>query len=141
LIFYLDASVCVSLLTRESGTDRTVRWRESHSSEPLAASLWVHAEVASALSTKVRMGSLSVAERSDALTAWAMLRAGMHNIEIDADAFTAAADMLARHELGLRAGDALHLAIAAAHGCTLVTLDERMAKAAPEVGVPVAEVG
>jgi predicted nucleic acid-binding protein len=83
------------------------------------------------------MGSLTPAERADALATWTMLRGGMRNIEVDAEAFTAAADMLARHELGLRAGDALHLAVVASAGCTLVTLDERMAKAAPELGVPV----
>ena len=57
-----------------------------------------------------------------------------------ADAFDLAASYAARHDLALRAGDALHLAVASAHGLTLVTLDERMAKAAPELGVPVAEI-
>jgi predicted nucleic acid-binding protein len=37
--------------------------------------------------------------------------------------------------LGLRAGDALHLAVCAEHGATLCTLDQRLAEAAPSVGV------
>ena len=40
-----------------------------------------------------------------------------------------------RHELGLRVGDALHLAVCADHGATLCTLDRRLAEAAPALGV------
>jgi predicted nucleic acid-binding protein len=38
------------------------------------------------------------------------------------------------------AGDSLHLAVAAAHAAILVTLDIRLADAAREIGVRVAEV-
>jgi predicted nucleic acid-binding protein len=37
--------------------------------------------------------------------------------------------------LGLRAGDALHLAIASQHGATVYTLDQRIAEAGPALGV------
>jgi predicted nucleic acid-binding protein len=37
--------------------------------------------------------------------------------------------------LGLRAGDALHLAICADHGATLCTLDRRLNEAGPVLGV------
>ena len=40
-----------------------------------------------------------------------------------------------RHAIGLRAGDALHLAICADHGATLCTLDRRLGDAGPLVGV------
>ena len=36
---------------------------------------------------------------------------------------------------GLRAGDALHLAICADHGATLCTLDRRLSEAGPALGV------
>ncbi|MEA2999271.1 MAG: hypothetical protein QOK17_1104 [Sphingomonadales bacterium] len=55
-------------------------------------------------------------------------------------AFDGATASAARHALGLRAGDTLHLALAPAHGCKLVTLDQRLAKAAVELSVPVAEM-
>ena len=48
----------------------------------------------------------------------------------------AAARMTDQHALGLRAGDALHLAIAADHGATVQTLDRRIAEAAPTLGIP-----
>ncbi len=137
---YLDASFCVALLTPEGGTARVSSWLEAHRDEPLAISLWVHVEVASAFSMKMRIGSLNEEERAAALTGWMSMRQACRTFGIPAGNFTAAAQMVERAHLNLRAGDALHLAIAVAHGCTLVTLDERMAKAAPELGVPVAAI-
>ena len=58
---YLDASCCVATLTPESGTARASLWLDAHRAEPLAISLWVHVEVASALAMKVRIGSLNEA--------------------------------------------------------------------------------
>ena len=39
------------------------------------------------------------------------------------------------HGLGVRAGDALHLAAASDHGAILHTLDARLAEAGPAIGV------
>jgi predicted nucleic acid-binding protein len=50
--------------------------------------------------------------------------------------FRAAASFVDHHALGLRAGDALHLASASEHGATVCTLDRRLAEAGPAVGVP-----
>jgi predicted nucleic acid-binding protein len=38
--------------------------------------------------------------------------------------------------LGLRGGDALHLAVSHAHGLTLATLDKRLAEAGIQLGAP-----
>lgn len=48
----------------------------------------------------------------------------------------AAARIVDQYALGLRGGDALHLAICADYGATLCTLDERLLQAAPALGVP-----
>jgi hypothetical protein len=50
--------------------------------------------------------------------------------------FRTAAKFIDQHSLGLRAGDALHLAVVADHGAVLHTLDLRLAKAGPVLGVP-----
>ena len=50
--------------------------------------------------------------------------------------FRAAAKFVDQHGLGLRAGDALHLATASEHGATVHTLDLRLAEAGPALGVP-----
>ena len=50
--------------------------------------------------------------------------------------FRAAAKFVDQHTLGLRAGDALHLATASEHGSTVHTLDQCLANAGPVLGVP-----
>ena len=49
--------------------------------------------------------------------------------------FRTAARFADQHALGLRAGDALHLAICEDHGATLCTLDRRLGEAGPALGV------
>jgi predicted nucleic acid-binding protein len=116
------------------------RWLQARHDAPLATSLWVHAEVASAVSMKVRMRSLAPDERTEVMQAWDALRSGMQRLDVDESTFMAAAEMAGRPEIALRAADALHLAVARAYGCTLVTLDRRMANAAPQLGLGVAEI-
>ena len=54
--------------------------------------------------------------------------------------FRTAARFADQHALGLRAGDALHLAICADTGATLCTLDRRLSEAGPALGVKTALV-
>ena len=49
--------------------------------------------------------------------------------------FHTAARFADQYALGLRAGDALHLAVCADHGATLCTLDRRLGEAGPAIGV------
>ncbi|WP_353781729.1 PIN domain-containing protein, partial [Brevundimonas sp.] len=44
---------------------------------------------------------------------------------------------LVKNDVRLRAPDALHLALAARHGCSLATLDEDMATVATDIGLTV----
>jgi len=46
-----------------------------------------------------------------------------------------AAAFVDQQKLGLRAGDALHLAVAASHGASVHTLDRRLAEAGPALGI------
>jgi predicted nucleic acid-binding protein len=50
--------------------------------------------------------------------------------------FRTAAKLADQHALGLRTGDALHLATASEHSATVYTLDRRLAEAGPARGVP-----
>jgi len=49
--------------------------------------------------------------------------------------FRTAARFADQHAIGLRAGDALHLAICADHGATLYTLDRRLGEAGLVLGM------
>jgi len=63
------------------------------------------------------------------------LRGHFQFIEIaDAD-FSVATELLNDWRGGLRAGDALHLALARRQGCTLLSLDERFVQAGAQAGI------
>jgi uncharacterized protein len=96
------------------------------------------AEVASALSRLVRMAVLTAADASARLADFDAWRAAM-SLPVDLGASDArlAYIYVRRFDLGLRAPDALHLAIARRLDATLVTLDRRLAAAATELGVTV----
>jgi predicted nucleic acid-binding protein len=51
--------------------------------------------------------------------------------------FRTAARFVEQHMLGLRAGDALHLAVCAERGATLCTLDRRLSDAGSALGVKI----
>lgn len=88
--------------------------------------------------TAVSTGALTLDRRAAALAAWNQLRGdSLLTLAIIDDHFEIAARFADQHELDLRAGDALHLAIAAGGGHHLVTLDLRLADAAPRLGIPV----
>lgn len=138
---YIDTSALVAALARESGSERIWNWLASQAEGEVAISPWVVSELSSALSIKIRSGALTVEQRAQIFANWhQLLEDGLLTLPINAAHFEAAARFADRHELGLRAADALHLAVAADAGCTLVTLDQIMAAAAPHVGVPVEAV-
>ncbi len=59
---------------------------------------------------------------------------------MERSAFHLAATYADRHPLGLRAGDALHLAIASSRGAVLCTLDKRLMRSASEAGIDVQHI-
>jgi uncharacterized protein len=142
LIRYLDTSAVVSALVREPRSSGRVRaWLRGQDEDTLAISPWVATELSSALSIKVRDGELTIDQRADVMGEWRRMReTSLQILPIGERTFERAADFVARHELGLGAADALHLAVVSISGCTLVTLDERMAAAARKLGIPVTEV-
>ena len=136
MILYLDTSVLVAALTHEAETARMQRWLGEQEPELLAISDWVTAEFSSVLSIKLRSGQIEMQHRADALAAFiAMSAENFSRLPISGAQFRTAARFADQHALGLRAGDALHLAICAAHGATLCTLDRRLGEAGSALGV------
>ncbi|RYY23771.1 MAG: PIN domain-containing protein [Sphingomonadales bacterium] len=137
-MFYLDASAAVAAITQEAHSDRIWRWLGDNADAPILCSGWTTTEVSSALSIKVRTGAFSLEDRLSAWNSWRRFRdASLADIAVLPDHFETAARFCDRPELGLRAGDALHIAIAESGGLTLVTFDTTMARAALELGIPV----
>jgi uncharacterized protein len=136
LTLYLDTSLLVAALTNEAETARAQTWLSEQAADSLAISEWVTTEFSSALSVKLRSGQIEPGHRAEALAMFTRLTADSFAVlPISGSQFRTAARFADQYALGLRAGDALHLAICADHGATLCTLDRRLGAAGPALGV------
>ena len=134
-MFYIDTSVLVAALTQEARTTRMQQWLAEQSADQLTTSDWTIAEFSSALSLKMRTGQVQFEGRNRSLTAFSrIISESFVLLSISTFHFRAAARLTDHFSLNLRAGDALHLAVAMEHGATLCTLDQRLAAAGPELG-------
>jgi predicted nucleic acid-binding protein len=134
LNLYLDTSLIVAAVTREPATDRIQDWLSQQDSASLLISDWTVTEFASALSIKLRTGQVSIEDRARIAGLFTQLRIeSFTTVPVTRSHFVAAARFADNYVLGLRSGDALHIAIAAEHGATICTLDKRMAEAALEL--------
>ncbi len=135
-MIYLDTSVLGALFFREPGAVELVSRLET-ANDVLAVSAWTLTEMASVASIKERTGQTTASGRAAALAAFHRFVAeSMTLTEIDPADFRTAAVLLDAPSLTLRAGDALHLAIARRLRAGLLTLDRRQANAAQHYGVP-----
>ena len=134
---YLDTSLLVSTVTaNEIASVRAKAWFDRQDAGDLVISEWVVAEFSAALSIKLRTGTLAAAQRARALAIFSgMVEQSLKVLPVENSQFRVAARLCDQFALGLRAGDALHLAIALDHGATLCTLDRRLAEAAGPLGV------
>ena len=139
-MLYFDTSFLTPLILVEPTSSQIQRFFRRKRTDQLAISHWTRVEFSSVLARHVRMGSL---------TRQAALRADVQFETVadesftvlsppSADEFNLAKAYLQRYRTGLRAGDALHLAIASNHGARVIyTLDERMRRAGKTLQLPV----
>ena len=135
---YFDTSAAVPLFVREPASAAVEAWFEA-CSDPLLSSDWIVTEFASALSIKERTGVLSA---KDARAAWrgfeAFCESGLRLIAVSRQAFREAARLARQQSHGLRAGDALHLAVALEAGTkAIATFDATLAAYARRLKLPI----
>jgi len=135
-MIYLDTSLMVALLTPEERSAQALDWF-AQSREPLISSDWLITETHSALGIKQRHHGLSSSARQAAgQQLERLLQGGVELRLLDRERFRQAAELLQDSALGLRAGDALHLAVALHSRCTrLASFDSRMQQAAAALGM------
>jgi len=138
-MIYLDTSVVVAMLTAEERSADAIGWFE-HCTTNLISCDWLITETHSALALKQRLYGLSATDGQAAARQFdRLLQAGVELRPLERDRFRQAAGLLQNPALGLRAGDALHLAVALHSRCTdLASFDRRMQDAACRLGLNLA---
>lgn len=138
MIVYCDASLVISALADERHSEFARSFLETRDLRDMVVSGWVATEVASAAARKQRRNDIEAGERAALLAKWSRLRSLVSETTVASDHFELAAALVDAGSRGLRAGDALHLAIAKRARLALATLDRDLADAAEAVGVEVA---
>ena len=138
-MLYLDTSLLIAALTNEAETLQMQRWLVEQDPDELVTSDWVATEFSAALSIKLRTGGIEAHHRAGALTMFTRLcNDNLTVLPVSRLQFQTAARFADQYALGLRAGDALHLAVCAERGATICTLDRRLGDAASALGVKAA---
>lgn len=134
-MLYLDTSVVVAYYLPEPLSHQAQRILQTQT-RPTISEL-VEVEMFSALSLRVRTGSLS---REDALKVSDLfvshLRAGVYTrLHVRAGHYRRARELIGRFDLPLKAMDALHLAIASTEEVRLLTADQQLGRNASALGI------
>ena len=140
-MIYIDTSALVPAFIREPKSGAILAWLET-SGERLVVSEWAIAEFSSAAAIKVRTGEIAAPMARQARTRFLDFAQDHCSIAVPQRAeFRRAAELAADTKLNLRAGDALHLAIAEASKVKgILCLDETMVASAKMIGFNVVAV-
>jgi len=136
-MLYVDTSVFVPFFVPEPTSPAVEEWFERVGLDAVALSSWTLTEFASAIGAKVRMKLIPSDSAAAVLLRFhALARDSLPPIVPTGRDFVEAARLMEQFDLGLRAGDALHLAIArSADAARFVTLDKPLVAAAEWAGL------
>ncbi len=137
-MYYFDTSFVAPLILPEKHSKRIEDFMRDVPAGNLAVSHWVRVEFASLLARRVRMKELGKAQALGAMDVFEqLLTRSFHVIMPTIADFDDATRLLQKFDTGLRAGDALHLAIAKNHDAEMFyTLDKVLVKAATAHRIP-----
>jgi len=138
-VIYFDTSFLAPLVLPESTSDKIAAFVRRLPVEELTVSHWTRVEFSSLIARDVRMSVLDAAAgaRADARFE-AMVDASFAVLLPNADDFGLAKRYLGKFNTGLRAGDALHLAIAGnRQAAAIYSLDKGLLMAGRLLDLPV----
>jgi uncharacterized protein len=138
-LLYFDTSFLTPLVRMETTSEQVAAFMSRLPAHDWAVSHWTRVEFSSLIARDVRMRGLDARAAVQADAEFEMiLNTSFAIVPLDVDDFEVAKRYLGRYETGLRAGDALHLAVAANHRATAIySLDKAMLKAGQILHLPV----
>lgn len=138
---YVDASVWCAYCFNQRESAGALRWLSEVDLTLVGTAWWTETEFASALGIQVRKKALNLAQAKRARALFEDLMGIAHRLNVIEADFMQAAQWTAQANLGLRGGDALHLAVAQRHGCTvLASLDNKMCECAKALGLKMVDL-
>jgi predicted nucleic acid-binding protein len=139
-MLYLDTSFVAPLVLNEDVSPQVEAFLEKQAAGSLAISQWTRVEFCSLMAQEVRMKHLNPRTAEAVIAEFeALVQESCQAWLPGAADYDLARSLLARFDTGLRAGDALHLAIARNQGAeTILTLDEGLLKVAKLLKIPAA---
>ncbi|HTU25878.1 MAG TPA: type II toxin-antitoxin system VapC family toxin [Pirellulales bacterium] len=130
--FVIDCSVAMTWLFEDEQTPQTVKLLGRLAEEPALVPDWWFLEVANVLAIAERKGRVTITQSAEFIAEMSKLA-----IEVDVDgpgrAFSDLLPLCRAHQL--TSYDAVYLDLAVRRKLPLATLDERLRKAAPKLGV------
>ena len=135
---YVDTSVLVALFTNEATAERIANWI-AEETRSLVSGDWCVTEFASALSLKQRTSQITPRQSNAAWKVFSQFCEGhLRLLPLDREVFSQAAQLVRNSKNSLRAGDALHLALALrVKTAAFFTLYVRLAESAKQSKLPV----
>lgn len=135
-MIYVDTSVFVALCTTELKSDDVAKWYVN-SSAKMISSTWAFTEFSSALSLKVRTSQITEKQSREAWKKFdGLCQNDIELLPIESKVYYSAGILVVNSKSNLRAGDALHLAVAKQlKSKSLATLDKVLAKNASSVKI------
>jgi predicted nucleic acid-binding protein len=135
-MIYVDTSVFVALCTTELKSDDVAKWYVN-SSAKMISSTWAFTEFSSALSLKVRTSQITEKQIREAWKKFdGLCQNDIELLPIESKVYYSAGILVVNSKSNLRAGDALHLAVAKQlKSKSLATLDKVLARNAGNVKI------
>jgi predicted nucleic acid-binding protein len=138
-MLYFDTSFLAPLILEEITSSAVEQFVAGLPPGTLAVSHWTRVEFTSLLAREVRMGGMEPQAAKAADTEFeTIIRESFVTLLPSANDFNLAKQFIGNYGTGLRAGDALHLAIAKSNQAEMVySLDKALLKAGNTLGLPV----
>lgn len=142
-MIYIDTSFLAPFYINEATSEAVEAYLRSQPTEQLSISEWTRVEFASLIARRVRMGELDTDEVALIFQAFeADCDKSYTVLKLSSADFQAATLLLRQDKTTLRAGDALHLAVAQNQKAeAFLTLDKALLKSARAVGLAASSGG